>query len=199
MTVLDRVNEARRTLRRALVVAAVLEALAGALGVVLAFGVVDALFGIPPIGRMLASPLALLAAVALGFRRLTQSGVRKDVESVALWIESRFPALNYALVTAVDPLYAGRVPEIERQASRVEFEPGVSRAARSAVALPGAIAAVCAALLLVLPTGARSDYASRRQRSVGRRCTRESIERARDDRGNDRTTDVRVTRDAVPR
>jgi hypothetical protein len=154
MTVLDRVNEARRTLRRALVVAAVLEALAGALGVVLAFGVVDALFGIPPIGRMLASPLALLAAVALGFRRLTQSGVRKDVESVALWIESRFPALNYALVTAVDPLYAGRVPEIERQASRVEFEPGVSRAARSAVALPGAIAAVCAALLLVLPTGA---------------------------------------------
>ena len=154
MTVLDRVNDARRTLRRALVVAAVLEALYGALGVVLAFGVVDALFSIPSIGRMLAPPLALLAAVALGFRRLTQSGVRKDVESVALWIESRFPSLNYALVTAVDPLYAGRVPEIERAASRVEFEPEVSRAARRAVARPGAIAGVCAVLLLALPDGA---------------------------------------------
>ncbi len=154
MTVLDRVNDARRTLRRALVVAAVLEALCGALGVVLAFGVVDALFSIPSIGRMLAPPLALLAAVALGFRRLTQSGVRKDVESVALWIESRFPSLNYALVTAVDPLYAGRVPEIERAASRVEFEPEVSRAARRAVARPGAIAGVCAVLLLALPDGA---------------------------------------------
>ena len=154
MTVLNRVNDARRTLRRALVVAAVLEALCGALGVVLAFGVVDALFSIPSIGRMLAPPLALLAAVALGFRRLTQSGVRKDVESVALWIESRFPSLNYALVTAVDPLYAGRVPEIERAASRVEFEPEVSRAARRAVARPGAIAGVCAVLLLALPDGA---------------------------------------------
>jgi hypothetical protein len=153
MTVLDRVNEARRTLRRALVVAAVLEALSGALGVILAFGVVDALFGIPPIGRMLAAPLALLAAVALGFRRLTQSGVREDVESVALWIESRFPSLNYALVTAVDPEYAGRVPDIEHAASRVEFEPEVSRAARSAVVLSAAIAAVCAVLLLVLPNG----------------------------------------------
>jgi hypothetical protein len=154
MTVLDRVNNARRTLRRALVVAAVLEALSGALGVILAFGIVDLLFSIPPIGRMLAPPLALLAAVTLGFRRLTQSGVRKDVESVALWIESRFPSLNYALVTAVDPLYVGRVPEIEYAASRVEFEPEVSRAARSAVALPGAIAGVCAVLLLVLPNGA---------------------------------------------
>lgn len=154
MTMLDRVNEARRTLRRALVLAALFEALSGALGVVLAFGIVDALFGIPPIGRMLALPLALLAAVALGFRRLTQSGVRKDVESVALWIESRFPSLNYALVTAVDQSYAGRVPEIEQAASRVEFEPEVTRAARTAVAVPGAIAVVCAVLMLVLPTGA---------------------------------------------
>ena len=65
MTILDRVNEARRSLRRALVLAAMFEAIAGALGVVLAFGIVDALFGIPSIGRMLAAPLALLAAVAL--------------------------------------------------------------------------------------------------------------------------------------
>lgn len=154
MTVLTRVNAARRTLRRALVMAAALEALTGVLAVALSFAAVDALFGIPPIGRMLAAPLALLAAVALGFRRLTQSGVRKDVESVALWIESRFPSLNYALVTAVDPLYAGRVPEIEEAAGGVDFEPEVSRSARRAVMMPAVAAAVCSALLLLLPNGA---------------------------------------------
>jgi hypothetical protein len=154
VTVLDRVNDARRTLRRALVLAALFEALSGALAVVLCFGIIDVLIGIPPIGRMLAPPLALLAAVALGFRRLTQSGVRKDVESVALWIESRHPALHYALVTAVDPRYAGRVPEIERIASRVEFEPDVSRASRRAVVLPAVIAGFCTVLLLLLPNGA---------------------------------------------
>ncbi len=159
MTLLDRVNGARRTLRRALVLAALFEAASGALAVALAFAIVDLLFGIAPIGRMLAAPLALLAAVGLGFQRLSRSGLRKDVESVALWIETRFPALNYALVTAVDPSYAGQVPEIERAAARVEFEAEVARAARRAIAVPSAIAGVCAALLLLLPGGALARIA----------------------------------------
>ena len=72
---------------------------------------------------------------------------------MALWIESHFPALRYALVTAVDPAYAGRVPEIEQSAGLVAFEPVISRAVWRAIARPLIAAAIAVLVLLLLPAG----------------------------------------------
>jgi uncharacterized protein DUF4175 len=87
-------------------------------------------------------------------RRLRKSGRRAGTEGAALWIEARFPSLRYALVTAVDPRYAGAVPEIERAAQQAEFEPVVRRAAHRAVMPPVVAVLVFAAVLLMLPAGA---------------------------------------------
>lgn len=154
MTTLERVERAHRTLRSAAVLAALLRGSAVALAFLLFAATADAFAAIPAEARRLV-PLAALIAAALVFaRRLKRSGVRSDAGSAALWIEARFPSLRYALVTAVDPRYAGRVPEIEREAAAVAFEPAVTRAARRALTGPAVAVAGFALVLLALPSGA---------------------------------------------
>ena len=154
MTTLERVERARRTLRAAAIGAAVLRGAAAALAVLLLAATVDAFVSLPASARHIVPLLALIAAVVVFARRWRRAAVRSDAGSAALWIEARFPSLRYALVTAVDPRYEGRVPEIERAAAQVSFEPAVTKAARRALAGPGIAVAVFTILLLLLPTGA---------------------------------------------
>ena len=114
MTILERVERAHRTLRTAAIVAAVLSGAAGALVILLLSATADAFVSLPASARALVPLVALIAGAVIAIRRLRRAGVRSSAGSAALWIESRFPSLRYALVTAVDPRYAGRVPEIER-------------------------------------------------------------------------------------
>ena len=153
MNIHERVERARRRLRGAEIAAGILEALAVAGAVFVAMAIVDALFTLPLVIRMTAPPLAMIAAVALLSQRFARRHTSADTEDVALWIEARFPALRYALVTAVDPTYAGRVPEIERSAALVAFEPQISRAVWRAIARPLIAAAIAALVLLLLPAG----------------------------------------------
>ena len=154
MTIVERVERARRTLRSAAIAAATLRALAAALALLLLAATVDAFVALPPAARRAVPLIAAAAAVAVFLRRLRRAGVRGDASSAALWIEARFPSLRYALVTAVDPRYAGRVPEIEHAAAAVSFEPAVRKAARKALAGPAIATASFALLLLLLPAGA---------------------------------------------
>jgi hypothetical protein len=154
VTIVERVERARRRLRAAALAGAALRALATALAVVLLAATVDAFVSLPAGARRAVPFAALVAAAALFVRRVRRSGVRADTGSAALWIEARFPSLRYALVTAVDPRYAGRVPELERAAAQVAFEPAVGRAARRALAGPLVATALCALALLLLPAGA---------------------------------------------
>jgi hypothetical protein len=114
----------------------------------------DAFVSLPAGGRRAVPFIAAAAAVVVFWRRLRRAGVRADAGSAALWIEARFPSLRYALVTAVDPRYAGRVPEIERAAAAVPFEPAVKKAARRALTGPAVAVALFALMLVVLPAGA---------------------------------------------
>lgn len=154
MTILERVERARRTLRATAIAAAALRGLAAALGILLLSATVDAFVSLPAGARRLVPFVAAATAIALFLRRLSRAGVRADAGSAALWIEARFPSLRYALVTAVDPRYEGRVPEIERAAAQVSFEPAVRRAARRALTGPSIAVAACVLVLLVLPAGA---------------------------------------------
>lgn len=154
MTILRRVERARRTLRTAAIAAAILRALAAALALLLVAATVDAFVALPAGARRAVPFVAAAAGVAVFLRRFRRAGVRGDGASAALWIEARFPSLRYALVTAVDPRYAGRVPEVERAAAAVAFEPAVSKAARKALAGPAIATAAFALILLLLPAGA---------------------------------------------
>jgi len=154
MTTLERVERVRRTLRSAAIGAAVLRGVATALALLLLAATVDAFVAIPAGARRIVPLLAAAAAIVVFARRWRRSGVRSDAASAALWIEARFPSLRYALVTAVDPRYEGRVPEIEHAAAQVEFEPAVTKAVRRALTGPVVGVAVFALLLLLLPSGA---------------------------------------------
>ncbi len=154
MTIVERVERARRTLRAAAIAAVVLRGVAVALAVLLLAATADAFVALPAGARDLVPLAALLASLLPIMRRLRRLGIRSDALSAALWIESRFPALRYALVTAVDPRYSGRVPEIERAAAAVPFEPVVKTAARRALTGPAIAVVVTALVLLMLPAGA---------------------------------------------
>jgi hypothetical protein len=154
MTVLDRVEHARRTLRNAAFAAAVLRGVAAALALLLLAATVDAFVALPADVRRVVPVVAAVLAVGFFLRRLRRSGTRANAGGAALWIEARFPSLRYALVTAVDPRFTGRVPEIEHVASQVAFEPTVYRAARRALTGPLIVAAACALVLFLLPAGA---------------------------------------------
>ena len=162
MTVQERVERARRRLRGAEIAVGILEALAVAGTVFVAMAIVDALFTLPVVIRMTAPPLAVIAAVALLSQRFARRRTGANAEDVALWIESRFPALRYALVTAVDPEYAGRVPEIERTAGLIAFEPEIARAAWRAIARPLIAVSIAALVFLMLPSGTIARVATAR-------------------------------------
>jgi hypothetical protein len=154
VTVLGRVERARRTLRAAAVAAAVLRGVAAALALLLLAATVDAFVSLPTGARRVVPVVAAALAVGFFLRRLRRAGTRSDAGSAALWIEARFPSLRYALVTAVDPRFTGRVPEIEKVASQVAFEPAVYKAARRALTGPIVAVAACALVLFLLPAGA---------------------------------------------
>jgi len=125
-----------------------------ALALVVFFAIVDTFVSLPAGARRLVPVAALAVALLVVARRIRRSGVRADIGSTALWIESRFPTLRYALVTAVDPRYAGAVPEIERAAAQVPFEPAVKTAARRALTGPAIAVVLFAIVLIALPEGA---------------------------------------------
>ena len=162
MNVQERVERARRRLRDAEIVAGILETLAIAGAVFVAMAIVDALFTLPLVIRMTAPPLALIAAVAVLSQRFARRRAGANTQDVALWIEARFPALRYALVTAVDPVYTGRVPEIERSAGLIAFEPEISRASWRAIARPLIAVAMAAMVLFLLPSGTLARVATAR-------------------------------------
>jgi hypothetical protein len=162
MNIQERVERAGRRLRRAEIAAGILEAVAVAGAVFVAMAIVDALFTLPLVVRMTAPPLAVIASVALLSHYFARRRAGADPEDVALWIEARFPTLQYALVTAVDPAYAGRVPEIERGAGLVEFEPAISRAVWRAISRPVIAVAITALVLLFLPAGTVARVAAAR-------------------------------------
>lgn len=154
MTLQQRVERAGQWLRGAVILASVLRAATAVLAVFVAVALTDLVVALP-IGVRRAVPwLALIPAALVLWRAWREVRTGAAATSVALWIEARFPALRYALVTAVDPRYAGQVPELDRAAAAVPFDGEARRAAQRALIRPLIAAVVVVAILLFLPSGA---------------------------------------------
>src|SRR5688500_6790067 len=158
MQPLERVRRTRSALAAAIAVRAILWALVAALGVA-AVGIVLARRAGLSTTTVAWSIAGLVAAGVLlwllsPWRRLT-------VPRVALWIEERVPRLQYALVTAVDPVgtEAHIAAALSEQVSKVSWSAETRAAIARTLARP-AVAFVAAALALMLAR--RVDLAAAR-------------------------------------
>src|SRR5690606_37528345 len=99
----------RVQLRLAVLLAAstLIWAAAAGAGVLAAFGALAAMARLPPRLGAAVPWLAVLAGTATLAVLAWRSRTVASLQRVALWIEERVPELDYALVTAVDPRYAG--------------------------------------------------------------------------------------------
>ncbi|HUF65387.1 MAG TPA: hypothetical protein VMM17_05365 [Gemmatimonadaceae bacterium] len=123
---------------------------AAAAAVVLALGRLGAL---PTASTGVASLLAAVIAAAAVFWRWRR--VRRP-EHVALWLEEKLPELQYALVTGLDPRFAGLAPELETQIGDTAFDRPAWDAARRAL-VPA---------MLALALGATALFATSRHEVV---------------------------------
>ena len=150
-----RVARARAWLRSAALLKSLLRGVLASLSVLLLAALADALLDLPRLLRGTIAVLALAFGGAMFARALRRSGaLRASTLSAALWIEGRFPTLRYALVTALDPVYAGHVGELESRAQAVPFEAELRRASWRALAMPTALVALSLAVVAALPDGA---------------------------------------------
>ena len=104
-------------------------------------------------GVAAASVVWLLAGVAgaVALALLARPWARLTVPRVALWIEERVPALQYALVTAVDPVGTASAAFLEREVDGVSWDREAARAMMRGLRWPAlAVVVGLAALLLSL-------------------------------------------------
>lgn len=149
----QRVERADQLLRHAVLASALLRGSAFALFVLLLATFADAAFALSADARMAVPLSALGVGLAEVLRRLRRRGWRAPADHAALWIESRFPSLRYAMVTAVDAQYGGAVPELERAAAQVPFEAEIRRVTLRALRWPALVVIVFVTVLAILPSG----------------------------------------------
>ena len=153
MTARERLASTRRALVAAVLARALLWGAAVALLLTLAATAADAVAPLPLALRPAIVPAALVAALVVAIAVAARSGVAPSLESVALWVEQRVPALQYALVTAA------AVPgaqTLERAVAAHRWGGVVRGAALRSLAAPVALALAAAAALAFLPAGARA-------------------------------------------
>ena len=170
MTAVERrLRGTRRALVAAVVVRALLWGVASAVLVLALAATFDLLLGLPLGARRAVPAVAILLGIATAALAALRGGVKPSLESTALWVETRVPRLEYALVTAVER--PGAVPAAESVAARERWDGEVRRAAGRAVLAPLAIGAIALAGLLLMPQGARARVVSPRAGDAVDRAT----------------------------
>lgn len=150
--ILGRVQQVADTLRLARISRVVLSALACVVSVWAAAALLDTVVELSVAVRQLVLPGAVFAASVILWLGRAQLRV-VAVDRAALWIEERTPSLRYALVTAVDPLYQGRVPELDAQVDTHRYDDVARGVVWGAVRLPAATVFGTFLVLLLLPRG----------------------------------------------
>lgn len=152
MTVLGRVQRARRALIVAVGSAALLWGVAAALGVVVLAGLAQTFAPLSDAALAAVRPLAVVAGAAALSVAAWRWRAAWSVERVALWIEEQEPELRFALVTAIDPEIApaDRHPLLHERARAAEIGRHIAGARRRAL-VPALLAvAVLASIASVL-------------------------------------------------
>ena len=160
MRPLERVVRTRRALAVTVALRAILGAVGAALGVAAVATVVAQRSAVeePRWAWAIALAVAIVVLIALArpWSRLT-------VPRVALWIEEHVPRLQYALVTAVDPVTSREGSALlEHQIERVSWGGETHRAMARALAWPSGAAAIGLVLFLAAsrldqPVGITTD------------------------------------------
>jgi hypothetical protein len=149
----DRLARARRRLAAAATVGALAGAAGrGLTGLAIVWLVVRLLLPAHP-GWQWAGAAILIASMAHGAVLAARAWRRTTTGEVALWIEQRMPALDYALVTLADPRVAIAPVVRERLMARAHaarWEPVVATAMRRSLARPLVTLALGIALVLVI-------------------------------------------------
>jgi len=150
--ILGRVQQVADILRLARISRVLLSTLACFVSVWAAAALLDTFVELSVTVRHLVLPGAAFAASAILW--LGRAQVRAvAVDRAALWIEERIPSLRYALVTAVDPLYQGRVPELDAQVDAYRYDDVARGVVWTAVRVPAATVLGTCIVLLLLPRG----------------------------------------------
>ena len=133
----ERVMRTRRALAATIAARAVLIAAGSALAAAAGTIVVTRLAPASPAASWLVAAVAGGVAFGLSIRELA----RLTVERVALWIEERVPRLQYALVTAVDPVSRGAPRDLlERHIEQISWDGETARAMVRALRYPTIVA-----------------------------------------------------------
>lgn len=140
MRAIASIDRVRMTLAVGAVVAAMSYG-AAAMAAVLAFSNLGTL----PAGS--ARVAALLAATVAAAATLWRWRWARSRYRIALWLEERLPGLQYALVTSLEPRFAGLTPALEAQISGIALDPPTWRAVRRAL-LPAMLALAVGATFL---------------------------------------------------
>jgi len=147
MRPLERVNRTRRALAATVAARAALGAAATILFIAAVAVVLGRRVGA---GTPVTAWLAAIAAGAVTLAVLLRPWSRLTVPRVAIWIEERIPALQYALVTAVDPAGSGPAAALlEREIERVSWDREAGQAMARALRWPAAAAVAALGLFLV--------------------------------------------------
>lgn len=152
MNLVTRVRYAAVTLHRSLAAGLALSAMAVALSMWAGAAALDVLVPLSSVARGFVIPLAVAAAIAVLWRGRARFRA-VSVERAALWLEERTPSLHWALVTAVDPQYAGRNAELEQLTAGVAIEAESRRAGWRALRTPAFTVLAAGITLLLLPSG----------------------------------------------
>jgi len=154
MNARDLVRRARVALGVAALASATLWGLAACFATLALGAMGDWAFGLPLAVRRVLFPLAIASFAVKALHVLWRARRVREPGAVALWLEERVPALDYALVTAAERSPSlPRIDALERAAAAVEFvAPATGEVARR-LATPIGIAAASLVLLLFLPPG----------------------------------------------
>ena len=160
MRPLERVVRTRRALAATVALRAILGAVGAALGVAAVATVVAQRSAVEEPRWVWAIALAVAIVVLIA---LARPWSRLTVPRVALWIEEHVPRLQYALVTAVDPVTSREGSALlEHQIERVSWGGETHRAMARALAWPSGAAAIGLVLFLAAsrldqPVGITTD------------------------------------------
>ncbi|MEO6877056.1 MAG: hypothetical protein ABI205_01160, partial [Gemmatimonadaceae bacterium] len=149
MNVFSRLRVVRAILVMGVALRAVVWGAAVALTLVVGVAVADLATPLPASVRGMLLGVAIIAAVVAATALAWRDRAALSLSRVALWVEERFPQLEYVLVTAVETGHAGPMrvsPELWASAAR-------RRTAR-ALGVPVAVVAAVVVVILAMPRGA---------------------------------------------
>ena len=161
MRPLERVMRTRRALAATIATRAVLGAVATVLLTAAFLTTTLRAFGVATSSVWLVADVAGAVALAI----LARPWARLTVPRVALWIEERVPALQYALVTAVDPVGTASAAFLEREIDQVSWDREAARAMMRGLRWP-ALAAVGGLGALLLSVRVRTGSAAEHDRAI---------------------------------